>query len=61
MEHTAHICGSCKKFMLHYVRDSRGSYRALSYGHCAKPSLNKKYAERPACEYYEEKQERTEK
>ena len=48
-------CGNCINFRLHYIKYSRGNYRALSYGHCVKPRLKKRYAEDNACAYWQEK------
>ena len=50
-------CGNCKNFRLHYIKYSRGNYSALSYGHCVKPRLKKRYAEDKACSYWKENKE----
>lgn len=48
------ICKYRKNFRLHYIKYSRGSYHALSYGHCVKPRLKKRFCE-DSCKYWESK------
>lgn len=48
-------CIDCKHFRLHYIKYARGNYSALSYGHCVKPRLKKRFANDKACTYWEEK------
>ena len=50
------FCKNCKNFRLHYIRYSRGNYSALTYGHCVKPRLKKRYADTNACEHWQEKE-----
>ena len=42
-------CINCKYFRLHYIKYARGNYSALSYGHCVKPRLKKRYTDDKAC------------
>lgn len=48
-------CSTCKNFRLHYIKYSRGNYTPLSYGHCVKPRLKKRYVSDPACAYWVQK------
>ena len=48
-------CGNCKNFRLHYIKYSRGNYRELTYGHCVKLRLKKRYSNDKACQHWEEK------
>jgi hypothetical protein len=48
------ICGNCRHFRLHYIKYSRGTYRALLYGHCVKPRLKKRNASEKACSYWQD-------
>ena len=49
------VCKDCMHFRRHYIKRSRGNYRALSYGHCSKPRLKKRDAGDEACSCWEEK------
>lgn len=49
------VCKDCIHFRRHYIKRSRGNYRALSYGHCSKPRLKKRDAGDEACSCWEEK------
>lgn len=42
-------CKSCAYFRLHYIRYSDTDYSELSYGHCVKPRLKKRYSDDKAC------------
>ena len=49
-------CCSCQYFRLHYIRDASGKYMALTYGHCVKPRLKKRYARDAACCHWQGKE-----
>lgn len=53
------ICETCKHFRLHYIKHSNRYYVPLFYGHCVKPRLKKRFANTPACDYWDEKKTAT--
>lgn len=42
-------CKNCVHFRLHYIRNSRGKYREMAYGHCMEPRLKIRFANNKAC------------
>lgn len=53
MEMETETCGSCKHFTQHYVQSPGGAFAPAQFGHCAKPRLKTRQAERKACQYWE--------
>ena len=53
---TEQTCGSCKHFRRHYVRQARGRYLPLIYGHCVKPRLKNREADTRACPHWQERE-----
>ena len=49
-------CCSRQYFRLHYIRYASGKYMALTYGHCVKPRLKKRYARDAACCHWQGKE-----
>ena len=45
-------CGNCKNFILHYIRQSRGSYYALRAGHCIEPRIKNRCIDDKACPHW---------
>lgn len=43
------FCKGCKSFRRHYIKDIKGSYCALSYGHCIKAPRDRRLEYDPAC------------
>lgn len=46
-------CKSCAYFRLHYLRNSRGKYREMAYGHCMEPRLKIRFANNKACQHWQ--------
>lgn len=46
-------CKSCVHFRLHYIRNSRGKYREMAYGHCMEPRLKIRFANNKACQHWQ--------
>ena len=46
-------CKNCVYFRLHYIRNSRGKYREMAYGHCMEPRLKIRFANNKACQHWQ--------